>query len=741
MPQIMVRVSPGECLCVGPVGPSGIYTWICDRHRLGIIVVDAPVTSGGAVLAGPFGLGHGGAGGDGEQPRLVPPFNVPRFRATSGTAVLSVVSAVAVMEGLPAITDDTPLDVRDGRIATLKGVDVRRVDGAPKDRAVDVHELPPFEGSVVLDGYVTVDPQPGGVDGRVLDLVARAASAAELVERVRAVPRPGRPSQKYGLEPTAAERIIAARDRLGDLSSLDALASAAKLDQETVENLRFTFQTMHGCGADLDEMLPPARPAVVGVSPASPAPLEYAVIEGSGFGDSGSELEVWFGQHRARVLKRMPTQLHVEMPEEVRDQVDLVVERDGRPSAPFPLRLRPAARLQTIPGQADGVIEVLGTGLPALVEVSLASLVLGLSPVVLQTAVIGGRNVAALPLGGLAAVGGTATLSVVGVNAPLVGATAAVGAALVPVLASLTIVQLVGRNERDPATNRERTVYYFFRNGRWWRVRDPERRHPEDREGIDVREDVADPNFEAAPAATAAALDSQFFPTGWEEAWREFDATNRVQLQIMFAMAMQMGGLDENDAQLLYDVRRMLAEGRTVQEVLEAKQDQVISFLIGVGIGVVATGAGRVGARLLTRIFRGSRSSLLRRVTRRTEANDTLTLEVDPRHLPRNARGTRMDATGRVDRATGELRVDSSTANAENLTGERGFLTEVSRAWFDDFRDFARQRGLRQVRYVQVASTPRGAAMLERLGFQRRPGCTRPDGTGIWERVEAVTPN
>ena len=290
----------------------------------------------------------------------------------------------------------------------------------------------------------------------------------------------------------------------------------------------------------------------------------------------------------------------------------------------------------------------------------------------------------------------------------------------------LSIIQLIVKTFVDKGGN-ERTVNFFRRHGAWWEVIDTEVRHPEEKRGIDLREDAEHPNFKRASPKDAKELDSEFFPTGWERAWQDVVESEREKLQILLVICLAAAGVDPDHLKLVKEIRDELVKGRTLKEVWEARKLQILKLVL---VSLASALVAAVVLRFLRRLFR---RFWPKELTRKVEGADTIELEVKP-EFTQGKRSIRGNLFGEVDGDV--LRVDSRTMeNWVNQTGQRGLVRELAEDWFQELADFGRRRGLRQVVITQVASSPSGVKGLASLGFTPVPGRILEGGLGQWRRV------
>lgn len=106
---------------------------------------------------------------------------------------------------------------------------------------------------------------------------------------------------------------------------------------------------------------------------------------------------------------------------------------------------------------------------------------------------------------------------------------------------------------------------------------------------------------------------------------------------------------------------------------------------------------------------------------------------------PKNGKGgVKGSIKGRVVKGEGYLDCDPSVENWINSTGKRGLATDTFEEWVKILKKFAKGEELKKVRITRVASTPEGAKMMRRLGFEPVVGRCKPDGIGFWRKIVNV---
>lgn len=461
-------------------------------------------------------------------------------------------------------------------------------------------------------------------------------------------------------------------------------------------------------------------PVLVAVDPPTAAPGDTLRLEVRHLSDHRPTW-VEINGYPAETLTLSPAMNLVEcrVPDEVGDEGEIEVFLDGMPGpVSIGLTIRPRLVQEDCPESWDTRIVALGSTLPVLIDVERPDPFSDeLTTETLETQYFCGTNSVILRGGG-AASPLPVSYSLAGVlDQTLLGLTA-----VTPLLASLNTVQLIGRKEKD-ASGKERTVYYFFRDGKWWRIRDPERKHPDDPNGIDVRDGIPDPNFVEADAATAEELRKMFFPTGWEEKWSEFEETNRVQMQLMWAIGWQMAGGDAESAKIVFDIRKALDGGKPWSEIIEENwRGIVFGILLGAAVGK----AGKILAPF-RRFFRRFFPELIDRITDVVKHGDDITIMTKREVLNGNSsalgkkvggKGVFAIITGRVDRARKTLYCTPTDLPWKNQTGREGFARDIYENWVEKLKAFAREKNLRHVEIEAETISDQGRAMAEKLGYQ-----------------------
>ncbi len=406
--------------------------------------------------------------------------------------------------------------------------------------------------------------------------------------------------------------------------------------------------------------------------------------------------------------------IDAKVPDDVFGPAEVGVTCGGMAS-PFtvPIETLPTIRREDCPDSIDAHLTVLGTADPVLIDVTEVDPVSGEpSTRTLETEFTCGTNSVAWR-GGHSASPIQTSFALNSIASP---ALAGLATAL-PVLASVVYVQIVRRKET--VNGKEVYRYYFHRNGKWWKITDPKQMHPDAPTLIDVREGP-DPNFTEADAATQTSLDKKFFPDNWELAWRAWDAAARRDFQIMWALLWQMNGLGEEEAKVLFDIKRRLDAGESAGSIL----DRYWKFILFRVLLVAATAGAGV---LLKRLFQSMWvKRLVEKVTSEKKTRKGITLEIKKalrsgEDIPVKDKtfkgGLRGHISGEVNRKRRTLDCKMSFVEWQNLTEKRGFATEVFRNWIERLKKYARQRGLKAVWIERLATTDKGKAMLERLGF------------------------
>ena len=539
-----------------------------------------------------------------------------------------------------------------------------------------------------------------------------------------------------GIEPSAAEAVSvlrASKRRPKGALELVNLLTEAGVPMAVIERLS-TWMT-----AEINEITNAPNeletldslsdhPVLMAAEPSKAAPGDKLRLDVINLRDEQSTW-VEINGYPAR-LNRFDTAdgiLECIVPEEACDAGEIRVFVDGMPS-PISLEIPLLPKLIENPCHdaefADTRLDVRGTSSSVLIDVDRTDPVTGEAiHETLQTEFYCGTNGAILrgahaPFPVTYVIGDVLDHSYYGLfGSPLLAA-------------ALTVVQFIGREEED-AAGKKRIVYYFFRDGKWWRVRDKTRMHPKDSSAVDVRDDVTDKNFDEADAAIAAELQKSFFPSGWEQAWQEFEESQRVQMQLMWAITWQMAGGDADSAKLLFDVKKSLDDGETVDEILAKHWKKILfSVVLGVAVG----NAGKI-LRVMKRFFRFFFPKLINRISRVVKNGDDITIDIidEAKHgqtsgkLGKKVGGNGIDAgmRGRIDRGRNVLYAQPTVIGRHgpidtgwvNETGRRGFARDIFQDWVEKLKTFAKEKKVRNVEIDMTTITKEGAEMAEKLGF------------------------
>lgn len=479
------------------------------------------------------------------------------------------------------------------------------------------------------------------------------------------------------------------------------------------------------------------EPFITIASATEVTPGQSLTIDGYNFGTHPRWVSVFFDSCEATVTQFSEDQLIVDVPKTVADVTEMIVSVNGMMSSGITLTVKPyIEHVQTNTAQSH--LEIIGSSHPCLVDVEMTSSIIPGFSKTLQTSLVNGRNVIPLNLGGVSPNYVSYQYQFIESMTPYLAIPQAMS---LPTILYSVYIQTITRKETDK-TGKERTVWYFFRDGKWWRILDPKKKSRDDPELVDLEDDKPKKNFVEADKSIQDKLNKQFFPTDWDKHWGDFSDVSKQQLQIMFIMLTQMNGIDAEDADLVMQIRKMLGRGKKVDEILELKESKVYSAMVGVAIGVGTLGGAAIvkkaGLGGLLRKFLGKffgESRLFKKVTRRKESADMLELDVYPNSKLGKQGKVKGDLRGKVNRDKGRLDVDSSTGNFENNGAGRGFVKRLGLDWLEEMRKFARKKGLKKVRATQWACTPEGVEAAKKLGMRPVPGRTRPDGIGQWELI------
>ena len=290
-------------------------------------------------------------------------------------------------------------------------------------------------------------------------------------------------------------------------------------------------------------------------------------------------------------------------------------------------------------------------------------------------------------------------------------------------------IQLVIRDEKDRVSGKVFKVYYFFRNGKWFRILDPKRMHPKDPKGIDLREGIKDQNFTSAPPEVSAELNQELFPPGWEKAWQQFDEASRVQLQILAQLGLKLQGVDPETIALIQTVRKDLEEGKSADSIWETHKTKILLIILGL---VAAAAVGAIVGKLFRLIFR---RKWLKALTHVEEATDTIIIRVDDslKAIKDVRKGLDGAIAGQVKKDAGKLYCPPAIVTVINTSGKKGAATDMFLEWFKILKAYAKKKGLKEVHIVRTASSDDGVKFLKRLGFKPTSSNTHLKGLGDWE--------
>jgi len=248
MALVLIHVQPGECICAGPYITGGVYNWVCDKDRDGVIWIEVPEGGDEVVVIGNSFVGRPGGGEEPgepreepERPRIVPPFSLPTFHSAVG--------------GQPLVLHDLTLDrpvaegqkisVKNGRSDAAPGLVFKDRSQLPSDARVDVNELPDFNGRLVAGEYFRFDDSRKAAQQRMLEFFNRVSEPGEMVARVRDNVDTGVLSPlRYGIRLDTASRILQARQALPGqkFERPEQIDQVAGVGADTWQDILFSFQ-------------------------------------------------------------------------------------------------------------------------------------------------------------------------------------------------------------------------------------------------------------------------------------------------------------------------------------------------------------------------------------------------------------------------------------------------------------------------------------------------------------------
>jgi hypothetical protein len=136
--------------------------------------------------------------------------------------------------------------------------------------------------------------------------------------------------------------------------------------------------------------------------------------------------------------------------------------------------------------------------------------------------------------------------------------------------------------------------YYFWRDGKWWRIKDPKLKLRDDPTLIDLRDGTGNRNYEPAKREAGEKLDRTFFPTGWQDFWKGFEESTARQLQ---GLAITLSALTGTDLLVWRKIRRMRDQGKSWAQIWGAcwlDILKIVGWMLVLGLPL---------AKLLGRIF------------------------------------------------------------------------------------------------------------------------------------------
>ncbi len=166
-----------------------------------------------------------------------------------------------------------------------------------------------------------------------------------------------------------------------------------------------------------------------------------------------------------------------------------------------------------------------------------------------------------------------------------------------------------GRPVFEGTGDNRRAVYdcYFWRGGKWWKIKDPTLFVQGSRELIDLRDGSSNPNYEEASTASSERLNRLIFPTGWQDFWQGFDEATARQLQ---GLSLTLQATTGVDLDVWMKIRRLRDQGRSWEQIWDE-----CWFDIALAIGFAVLAATQVG-KLLKPIFGRFLTRLLARLRR-----------------------------------------------------------------------------------------------------------------------------
>jgi len=301
------------------------------------------------------------------------------------------------------------------------------------------------------------------------------------------------------------------------------------------------------------------------------------------------------------------------------------------------------------------------------------------------------------------------------------------------------IIDLVRITVRKKVGGRLKKVdeYYFWRNGKWYKIKDPNRRWKKDKRIIELGElpGTGPKNYEEADEKTQRKLNKYFFPTGWEKFWEGFSRRSRAQLQFLLILTLKMTGGDPELVRLIIKIVEERKKGASWDEIFDRHGDELlVALLVATALGLLFKAIGK----LITALIR-SRKDLVRKLVGKVKVKgNKVSIAIkdkykDPKKLGKLVKkyrkplrkplleGLDYSMTGTIEEGKllrYSLYNDRTFKIPEQLQKQclgTAILAEMIRKIIK----FAQRRGLKKILIKRSATSDAAVSVLERLGFER----------------------
>lgn len=475
------------------------------------------------------------------------------------------------------------------------------------------------------------------------------------------------------------------------------------------------------------------RPAITHILPAQAQANQKLVIGIKHHHPDASQINAFFNGMPAPLTARKDDLIQVVTPPGILDHAQIQVSSAGIQSNTLDVPVHPQIKQEAPDRYGTQVIEVTGTLMPTYVRAKPRTRLLPQKPQFVETKWYNGINFMVLTLGSIGHEFIEWQLSVVGADTwipfqELMMETeyihpphpAAGEPGFRPFMVLVPIHELSGGT--DPEMERH---YAFFRNGKWWRVIDPNKKDPYAPETVDINTASANPNFKLE-AKEAADLNERFFFAGWNKTWTGLPPVEQPQFQILYQSLLYTNGVAREELELLLSIFRARGKGNSWDVIWNSKGDQILKMVLFTGVTVVGT---PLMGRFLKRIYK---DKIVRQISHIEEQNGVFTLTVAPLYRQTTAGGLKGTLMAQMTQVGGEpvLQVSVQGESLENNTGVRNLGIDLFRYWISELEKHAHSKGAKKLIVQHSVSSPSGENMMQRMGFTRTS--LLPSGHSVW---------